>query len=292
MPKALKTSFKQIRRTPYQALAAVLILTLTFFALSIFTLLLAGSDQILKHFESTPSVIAFFEKGKDLTQDDISRIKTELESTGKLADFRYVSTKEAERIYKEKNVDDPMLNELVDYKILPPSIEISASEISALPQLKAILEKEPLVQDIAFFEDVVNQFSNWVTNIRYIGIGIVGFLIVLSVLILMIIISLKIKNKRREIEIMRLLGASKWYINAPFLFEGVIYGILGALFGWLISFTVLQYTTPFLIDWLKDILTFPVPFDMLLLLLSILAGTGAFLGAFSSLLSVNRFSKK
>lgn len=291
MSKTFKTSFKQIRRTPYQAVLAVLILTFTFFAVAFFGLISAGSQLVLKYAESTPPVIAFFEKGKDLTQEDIQAIRNKLEATGKLDKFEYISTKQAEQIYKEKNKDDPLLNELVDYKILPPSIEISAKEITALPELKDILAAEPLVQDVAFFEEIVSDLGKWVVNIRYLGIGIITFLIILSLMILMIIIGLKIKNKGREIEIMRLLGASKWYINGPFLVEGMFYGATGAFFGWLASFTALQYATPFLLTWLEGIITLPVDFNLLLIMLGIMVMGGMIVGAFGSLLAVRRFSK-
>ncbi|MGI5828053.1 MAG: cell division protein FtsX [Patescibacteria group bacterium] len=291
MSKTIRTTLHQIRRTPYQALVATIILSLSFFAVAVFSLISAGSHQVLKYFEAAPQVIAFFEKGKDLSDEDISRIRNRLEATGKLSSFEYVSTRQAEQIYKEKNKNDPLLNELVDYKILPPSIEISAVEISALGELKDILAAEPLVTDIAFYEDIVGQLSVWIQNIRYLGLGMVGFLLLLSVLLLVVIISMKVKNKRREIEIMRLLGASKWYIHGPFLLEGMIYGSFGAFFGWLGAFTVLQYSTPMIVDWLQEIITFPIDMVFLLVLLVGMVLGGMVIGAFSSLVAVRRFSR-
>lgn len=288
----LTTTFKQIRRTPYQALIAVLVLSLTFFATSTFILILFGFASTLQYFEKAPQIIAYFEKGKELPEQDIESIKNKLEATGKLASFRYTSTKEAEKFYKEKSAnEDPLLNELVDYKILPPSIEISATEITALPQLKTILDTEPAVLDIDYYEDIVNQLAVWVRNIRYLGIGVIGFLAFLSVLILMVILGLKVKNKRPEIEIMRLLGASSWQVHSPFLLEGMFYGAFGAIWGWLGSFTLLQYMTPALIEWLDGILTLPVPTQYLLMLLGVLMFVGMFLGMLGSLLAVRRFSR-
>jgi len=288
----LNTTFKQIRRTPYQALIAVLILSLTFFASATFIIILFGFSKTLQYFEKAPQIIAYYEKGKDIPQQDIDRIKNRLEATGKLASFKYTSTKDAEKYYKEKSAnEDPLLNELVDYKILPPSIEVSATEISALPQLKEIIDGEPAVLDIDYYEDIVNQLMIWVRNIRYLGLGIVGFLALLSVLILMVILGLKVKNKRPEIEIMRLLGASAWQVHSPFLFEGMFYGAFGAIWGWLGTFTLLQYMTPALIEWLDGILSLPVPTQYLLMLLGVLMFTGTFLGMLGSLLAVRRFSR-
>ncbi|NMC36497.1 FtsX-like permease family protein [Candidatus Beckwithbacteria bacterium] len=289
MASSISTMFKQVRRTPYQALIAVLILALSFFAVAVFVLISAGSHLILKYFEAAPQVIVFFERGKDLPDQDIDRIKQKLEATGKLGSFTYVSTKEAEKIYKEKNENDPLLNELVDYKILPPSIEISATDIDSLGQLKDVLESEPQVTDIAYHEDVVSQMSRWFKNVRYTGLGMIGFLLFLSILILIVIIGLKVKDKRKEIEIMRLLGASAWYVHSPFLLEGMFYGALGAFFGWLGMFTALQYATPVLIDWLKDIIALPINITLLLIMLGVMVLGGMVVGAISSLLAVRRF---
>jgi len=292
MGKVLKTSFKQIRRTPYQAIIASLILTLTFFALAVFSIISAGSYVLLKHFEAAPQVIAFFEKGKDIDVVKQEEIKKKLELSGNLASFKYVSAKEAELIYKEKNKDDPLLLELVDYKILPPSIEISATKIEALPALKNILAAEPLVKDIAFYEDIVDALTDWVTNIRIIGVSLIGFLFILSTLIIFVIISMKVAAKKREIKIMQLLGASSWFIQGPFVVEGTFYGAIGAFFGWLFAYISLLYATPLLLSWFEDIDLLPVDPMLMLVLLGAMILAGVLIGAISSFLATRRFFRK
>ncbi len=287
----LKTTFIQIRRTPYQALAAVMALTLTFLAATIFTFIFFGSQKILKYFESAPQVIAFFEKGEDLKEAEIADIKNNLEATGKLASFKYVSTREAEKIYKEKNKNDPLLLELVDYKILPPSIEISATQIEALAGLKEILEKQPKVTDVVFYEDVINTLSLWINNLRLVGLILISYLTIQSILILVLIVSLKILIRKEEIEILQLLGASFWFIAKPFLLEGMLYGLIAALMSFVIATSLLLYTTPIILNWLGEIPLFPIPFFFFLAVLLgeiILGGT---LGILASLLGVYRFIK-
>jgi len=288
----ISETLKQIRRTPYQAIAAIMVMLLTFFALSTFCLISLGSIKVLKYFESAPQVIAFFEKGKDVPQEEITRIKSELERTGKLASFKYVSIREAEAIYKEKNKDDPLLLELVNYKILPPSIEISATEISALPDLKNVLEKQPGVEDIAFYEDIVNSLSLWIKNIRFFGLALIGYLLLQSLLVIIKLIGMKIMAKKSEIEIMRLLGASNWFISWPFILEGIIYGIISAFFAWGLSYISLLYATPFLISWLGEINILPVSYLLMLALLAVELFGGIVVGFFGSLISVNRFLKR
>ena len=106
-----KTAWKNIRRSPYQALAAILIMTLTFLAVSFFVFLLAGSSTIINYFESKPQVTAFFKN--EAKQADINTLGNQLKATGKVASIKFVSKEEALKIYREQNKNDPLLLDLV-----------------------------------------------------------------------------------------------------------------------------------------------------------------------------------
>lgn len=292
MNRNLQVTWLQIRRSPYQALAALMVMFLTFFALSVFALVSFGSIKILRYFEAAPQVIAFFEKGKDVPEEDIAKIKAVLESTGKLAKFKYVSIHEAEAIYREKNKGDPLLLELVNYKILPPSIEIAASSIDALPELKKVLETQSGVKDIAFYEDIVQSLSSWIKNIKIFGMGLISYLLLQSFLVIVTIIGLKILTRKEEIEILGLIGATSWFIRWPFIFEGMFYGLGGAVLGWGAAYLLLLYTTPFLLSWLGEIALLPVSLWLMLLLLASQIMAGMIIGFFGSLLAVHRFLHK
>jgi len=285
-------TLNQLKRTPYQTLAAVMVMFLTFFAVSAFILISLGSVRVLKYFEAAPQVIGFFEKGKDLTDNDIAGIKARLEETGQLASFRYVSIHEAEAIYREKNKDDPLLLELVNYKILPPSIEISAQTIDALPKLKDVLKSQPGVEDIAFYEDIVQSLSNWIKNIRVFGLSIVSYLLVQSILIIITLTGMKILARKEEIEILRLIGASNWFICWPFVLEGIIYGIIGAFLGWGLTYLILLYTTPVIVAWFADITLLPVSMVTMLGILTMEMLVGALVGGWASWLAVYRFLRR
>jgi cell division transport system permease protein len=288
----LSTTWMQIRRSPYQAMVAVMVMFFTFLTISCFALIILGSMKILKYFEAAPQVIAFFEKGKDLPEEQIAQIRSQLENTGKLNSFKYVSTHEAEAIYRQKIKDDPLLLELVNYKILPPSIEISAKNIEDLSVLRDILTKQPGVLDTAFYEDIVQSLSSWIKNIKVFGMGLIVFLLVQSVLIIFTITGMKILSHKDEIEILRLIGASGWFIRWPYIIEGMFYGTLGAFLGWGGSYIALLYATPLIVNWLADINLLPVSTEIMLAILGGNLMAGIFVGAFAGLLSVHRFLRK
>ena len=287
--KHVKTTWRNIRRSPYQAFAAILIMMLTFLTVSFFTFLIGGSSQIVNYFESKPQVTAFFKN--EAKQTDINTLENNLQSSGKIASVKFVSKDEALKIYREQNKNDPLLLDLVTADILPASLEISTTKIEDLSPVSDMLKNSPIVQEVVFQKDVVSTLTDWTAAIRKIGLALIVVLSLVSIFIMVTIIGIKISQKKEDIEIMRLIGATNWYIRWPFIFEGMFYGVIGAFLGWVIASVALWYSTPFLESFLKGIPVLPVSPLVLLELLGVELILAAMLGAFSSFLAVLRYLK-
>lgn len=285
----LKTTWRNIRRSPYQAFAAILIMMLTFLVASFFTFLLFGSAKVISFFESKPTLTAFFRN--EAKQEDIKSLEKNLKATGKVAEVKFVSKQEAIKIYRQQNKNDPLLLELVTEDILPASLEISAIKIEDLPSIHSMLKSLPNVSEVIYQKEVVSTLTSWTNAMRRIGIGLVIILGLVSVFIIVTIIGIKISQKKEDIEIMRLIGASSWYIRWPFIIEGVFYGVVGTILGFVITVGVIWYATPFLSSFLKGIPIFPVPPPFLLGVLGVELAMAIALGAFSSFLAVLRYLK-
>lgn len=287
--KIFRTTWHNIRRSPYQAFAAVFVMALTFLFISFFTFLLYGSSRAISYFESRPQATAFFKN--EVKQADIDNLKRELNNTNKIASIKFVSKQDALEIYREQNKDDPLLLELVTADILPASLEISTIKIADLSEINNALSASPLVSEVVFQKDVVSVLTSWTNALRGIGLGLIIILSLVSVFIMVIIIGVKISQKKQDIEIMRLIGASGWYIRWPFIFEGIFYGTSGAILGWTIASGVLWYSTPFLSSFLKGMPIFPLPFLFFLGLLGAEIMVAIILGVFSSFVAVLRYLK-
>ncbi len=242
---------KNIRRTPYQAFAATMVMFFTFFCLSTFLIVAVGSQQILKYYESKPQAIAFFKDGTNPA--DVQRIEDVLNQTGKIKSLHYVSKNEALQIYRQNNKNNPLLLELVTASILPASLEISTVSPDDLQPIANLVQKEPTVEEVVFPADVVSSLTQATRIIRIIGGSVVGFLAVFSTLVIVMIIGFKIRIKRAEIETMKLLGAPVWFIRIPYLLEGIIYSLTGAILGWAFSFAILWYVSPLLLNGLGEV---------------------------------------
>jgi cell division transport system permease protein len=277
---------RNIRRTPYQAMAAIMVMFLTFLTMLIFILLAMGSHKLIKEFESKPQVIGFFEDGA--TEQDVMAIKKNLEQTGKVASVKYITKEEAFQNYKDLNKADPKSLELVTSSMLPPSLEVSTNNPQDLALVADMLAQEPVIgkDNVIIPVDVIDAISKFSNTVRTTGIIVISFLSLFSLLIILMIIGFKIRIKRREIEIMKLLGATSWFIRAPFILEGIFYSSFGAFVAWVMSYLILWYATPWIQEAIKDVSLLPIsPIVMLELLLigQLIAVVIGFVGSYGAI---------
>lgn len=278
---------RNIRRSPFQAMAASMVMFFTFFVLLTFILLGTGSQLVLKFYESKPQAIAFFKDGTK--PEDVKAIQNALAGLEKVTKIKYVSKEEALKIYQKLNKNEPALLELVTANTLPASLEVSTQIPEDLEGVAQILRKEPVVEEVLVPEDVVQTLTTATSFIRIVGASVTIFLMFFATLVVLMIVGFKIRLRRDEIEIMRLVGATNTFIRAPFLMEGIFYGIVGAFSSWVIIYLLVWYFSPFLQGYLGEVQLMPVnPFFMLLLL-----GIGLFVaiivGGLGSLGAVRRY---
>ncbi|OGK54396.1 hypothetical protein A3B56_01740 [Candidatus Roizmanbacteria bacterium RIFCSPLOWO2_01_FULL_45_11] len=288
MIRHLKTAAKHIRRSPYQALAAVMTMTLTFYIAAVFFLTALGLQVILKSFERQPQITVFFSDIK--TEEEVKTLDDRLKQTGKVERTVYVSKEEALKIYHEQNKDDPLLLEMVTADILPASLEIVPKRPEYLEEFASILSSEPGVEDVIYQKDIVDKLLMWVKAARLAGISLVSVLGMVSVLVLLTVIGMKIALREKEIAILRLLGATSWYIRWPFLFEGGIYGLLSAVAAWGATYLTVLYTEPFIRSFLSGGPQLSAPPEFMVLVLAGMVAGGLVLSIIGSFLALIRYT--
>lgn len=289
MKNAINTTARHIRRSPYQALAAIITMTSTFFVVMVFALLFLGSTILLSHLESLPQVTAFFKD--EARQEEIDSLRHKLETTGKTASIKFVSKEEALQIYQEQNKDDKLLLELVTSDILPASLEVSAVRVADLGELANIMRAEGFVEEVVFARDVIDKLTKFIAGTRIITTALLVLLFVTLTFTTLFIISLRAFVHKEEIETMRLLGSGRWRIFWPFLLEGIFYGFVSAIFSGIVTYLVTPYILSFYQDIFLGVLTLPIPLDVHLTVV----GSGILLGVLASfiggLIAVNRYIK-
>lgn len=294
--KPLRVSWTHIRRSPYQAMAAILTMFLTFLVSGAFGLTVATSFLVLHYFESKPQATVFFKDDSQKAEADA--LSTTLNATGKIASLKYVSKEEALAIYKEQNKNDPLLLEMVNADILPASLEVSATDPRHLKELEPIMKGAAGVEEVIYQKDVVDTLVSWTNAVRLVGGVLVILLSIDAILIVMTIIGMKVALKKEEVEILKLIGASKWYIQFPFLLEGGIYGVLGGFMAWVVIFSLILWFRTAILSFLGIIPIINIIFGNLLssaFILSvlgslfILSALGFLLGGIGSLIALKKY---
>lgn len=288
--KQFSAALTNIRRSPYQTLAVMILVSITFFVGYVFSLFLYGANNILGYFETRPQITAFFKIDADPAL--IQQLQKNMEAKPYVNTVTVISKEKALEIYQDDNKKDPLLLELVTADILPASIEVSGKDATNLDQIKNDLAAAPGVDEVVYQQDVIDQLQSWTRSIRYIGVGSVIVLGLTSLLLIIIVTGLKVVSKRKTIQIMRIIGASRWYVRAPFIYEGMLYGLFGSVIGWGGMYLGLLYATPWLQNFLGTVPLFPLPVQFFAVQAGIGTLIGLLLGALASSFATQRMMKQ
>ena len=299
----IKSAWDHMRRSPFQALAAVFALTNTFFVITVLSVIVFASNQVIKYFETRPQIIAFLKD--DATNERVSDLQNKLESDMRVSQVVYVSKEEALEIYKKATSDNPLLSELVSPAIFPASIEVQVNDLVHADSLIGEIKQDEIVEQVGFtaslgseatLGEVLQKLRNLTLYLR-IGGGVFALMLVsTSFLVLIIIIGMRITTRRGEIEILDLIGATPGFIRKPILWEATLYSLIGVFAGWLAGFVVVLYVTPNLVSYFGDIPFLPRDtFELAKLFGLILFGemfVGLLLAISGSILAVSRVKKR
>ena len=249
----MKEILTSIRRTPYQSLAAFLVLFFTILLSIALFMSLSFLFGFLGHVETRPQVLIFFQT--KTSENDIYALKDELLKSGKIDSVKYISKKDAFKIYKESNKNTPLLMEMTPEDLLPASLELNAKNPSYLPQIAELLKTKPGVDEVQFNKDIFDRLISLTSSIRKISFIVFAYLIFMSIVVFVTIILFKIALRKDEIEVLRLLGASNFHIRKPFLKEGIFFGLLTAIVAFTIITVSLVYFSPAISEYFKGIPT-------------------------------------
>lgn len=298
-----KSAVTSIKRFPYQSLAAIFLLTVTFLVVTVLSVVSYSSGKVIKYFETRPQIIAFLKDGT--TTETISALQHKLQNDLRIKEVKYVSKEEALLIYKDATTDNPLLGELVNPSIFPASLEFSLNDLSYAQGIIDEVKGEAIVDSVGFtaslggeksLGDVVERLRK-ITLYLKLGGGFFALLLVgTSFLVLVITLGMRIASRRQEIEILNLIGAKKSFVKKPIVIESVIYVVTGVILGWLMTLIAILYIAPSAINYFGEIPVLPRnPLMFFSIFGIILLGeiiAGILLATIGSNLALSRASRK
>lgn len=258
MRRILKTSFQHIARNKGLAFASIVVMALTFFISTLFGVAFWSTNITLTYLETQLPVVITFKA--DAKQEQIDSITNNIKSAYQDAVVDYCSQQCAIDDFKRKNPSDNF-----NLLVIPPYISIGTSSqkrteeiynyldhltrniVSAkdIANIKPDATKYPIsakasdgyyvikeeynyVYDIFFNQSAANIFKDIGNLVQYLGIGLSIILFVVTFIIISITISMTIFTMKKEIEIMNLVGATRFFIRTPFVVDGILFGIIGS----------------------------------------------------------------
>jgi cell division transport system permease protein len=208
-------------------------------------------NSILNYLETKPQVTVYFQTKTPETQ--IFKVRDELMNSGKVLSLKYISKNEAFNIYKQLNKDNPLLLEMVSADILPPSLEIYAKKPIYLPEIAEYLKKQGDIDEVQYEKDIVDKLLVLTNTIRKTALIFFSYLILMSIVVLTTTILFKIALKESEITLLKLVGATNFYIRKPYILESLFLGVSASILSFGIFAVLALYFSIFLQSYLKGV---------------------------------------
>jgi cell division transport system permease protein len=271
------------------SIATVLTVTVSLFLVGFSMMVSQGVRNATQRWQGGVEFVVFL--NPTATEEQIASVGTDLEGSPDVERVTYIDKQGAFEEFKRLFADSPEMQQAVEPDILPSSYRVVPvnKDADTVTALSDQYEEKPGVQQVVSATDtirLVQQLSSRLT----IGMATVAFFLLGAAgLLILNTIRMAMYARRREIEVMKLVGATNWFIRVPFMVEGLVQGVVGALFA-IVSLAIFR---PFFEDW------FPQDFTLFsairldtseaVFIYSVMAVIGCVVGAVGAGVAVTRF---
>jgi cell division transport system permease protein len=286
----LKEAFGSLRRNYFMTIAALVTVFLSIVVLGGVLVFVYTTDALLKEVEQKVEITVYLKTDPDPTSDQVDAMQTEILGWPEVKSSVFVSKQDALDRLKEDFKDDPQILEGLTGNPLPASFEISLVDPQAVSEVAARFDGKTIVDEVRYGKEIADKLFSFTSQARNFLLIFIVLLGIVAVLLISNTIRLSIFARKREVEIMKLVGATNWFIRWPFVIEGVTVGFFGAL----AAVVVVLLVNSFLVGRIRDSLTFmTIPLDAVpyaLVSVTLLA-VGVVIGAVGSGIGLRRFLK-
>lgn len=295
--RILKSAFNAFKRNGLLSAATVTIVAITLFFVSFLYLSNLVADDVLESLQEQIDISVFFQP--EIPEIEVLNFKQELINLEEVKDISFISQEENLARFREQHFSNNVISESLEELEKNPLgavLNIRAKDPSFYSVIADYIESskyQAFVYKMNFFESqpIIDKADNLFKMARRIGLVIGLIFILLSILIAFNAVRLAIYNHRQEIGIMRLVGGSNWFIRWPFIIQGIVYGILGALICFIaFSFLIVTFS-PKLDGFLPDNSLASYLRDNWLKFVLLQLISGVALGVISSVISIRRHLK-
>lgn len=249
--RILKFSLQDISRNVWLSVVTITILILAMFSINTLILTQTISTSAVKAIKEKINISLYLTS--DSSEMDILALKDKIKAMDRVKDVKYISKQEALDSFRANNEDnEEILQALVELgqNPLSPSLVITpynTDEVADLIEELKVIDSD-IIESRDFSDNslILNKINNITKRVNDIGIFIIIIFVITSLLVIYNSIKVAIYTHKREIEIMRLVGASNVFIYAPYLMSAVVYTLVALIIIVAISFPLLSLAQPYL----------------------------------------------
>ncbi len=208
------------------SLASIGTIVLCLIILGISYSVASNVDYILKQIESNIGITAYIDS--DLKEEEITGLKTKIENTPYVTTVTYISKDDALLSFSQDPSIEHVMEQFKQDNPLPASFEI---KMDHLENQDAIIQSLELYDELelSYFQAETPMLAQLNKSIRLISVIVIASLTMVGILLMSNTIKLTVYIRRKEINIMKYIGAADWFIRAPFIIEGIIIGLIGGI---------------------------------------------------------------
>ncbi|HOQ10693.1 MAG TPA: permease-like cell division protein FtsX [Syntrophomonadaceae bacterium] len=276
---------KSLSRNRLLTFATISTVTICILILGMAVLLSLNAERFMSRLESDVQMIAFLDRS--LSDAEIDEVQEEIEKIDGIKSIKFVSRDESLRELQETYGSQYDLKATLGKNPLPHTFEIEAKNPQDVPKIAELVYRIPGVYKVNYGQGVVErlfQVTHWV---RIISLAFIIVLAAGAVFLIATTTRLSVFARRKEIYLMKLIGATDWFIRWPFFIEGIFLGVVGSL----LAVALLAAGYGALLQNITSMAIITLVSDMAVLgkVYLALVGTGAVLGVLGTYISLNRF---
>lgn len=275
-------------RNGWLTLASISIVFVSLVILGGSVLLMLNADYLTQRLESEVEISVFIDE--DANSNVVAQLGEKIKTTAGVDSVTLVTKEQGLKEMQKSFGDRGELLDNLEKNPLNDTYRIKAKEATLVPALAQSFEKLPGVEKVRYGKGLLEKLLTITHYVRVSSLGVMVVLGIAAVFIIATTIRMSVFSRRREISIMKYLGATNWFVRAPFLIEGLVLGLVGSLlavtvvnFGYLALINQMKVSIPFI-----SLVSGGQALDMLL---AVLLGIGVFIGVFGSTISIHRFLK-
>lgn len=283
----IKQGFLSIKRNKMMSIASVSTVMASLLILGIFFITMTNVNYLVKNVESDVEIKVFLKD--DVTNDQKSEIETSMKNAKGVTDVEFETKAQALENFKKQLGDNGSLVDGVDpEKVMPCSYIIRLEGPEYADEVVKTLKTMDGIDKINDARPILDKLIKVTQFIKSLGLVLMLILLVVSIFLISNTIKLTVIARRKEIGIMKYIGATDWFIRWPFIIEGVLLGLCGAL----LSGAILSYGYAAAVNALTKNMIFTQlvdPWDIIPYLCILFAVLGVVIGSVGSSFSIRKF---